>query len=106
MFEYCVYLSCGSASKLSPQIKSYLNFKYDILNKNEILSEKSEVIEKYGKQSFIGRATEILIKVKKNILTFDDIHRRTYDSCSKLRNFFNSNVFSNDVRITLVYIYT
>jgi hypothetical protein len=104
MFEYCVSLSLGFASKLSPQIKSYFIFKYDILNKNEILSEKSEVIEKYGKQSFIGRAIEILIKVKKNILTFDDICQ--YLSYHlELHKFFNSNVFSKEVRTTLVYLY-
>jgi hypothetical protein len=71
MLEYCFLLSFGTFSKLSPQIKSFLNFKYSILNVNEILQDKTDVVIKYGKQSFISKAVIFLVKLRKSIIKKD-----------------------------------
>jgi hypothetical protein len=71
MLEYRFLLSFGTFSKLSPQIKSFLNFKYSVLNVNEILQDKTDVVIKYGKQSFISKAVIFLVKLRKSIIKKD-----------------------------------
>jgi hypothetical protein len=73
MFEYHVALSNKNISRLSVQIKSFLNAKYAILNKDEILADKQPKTLKYGKDSFINNSTKILLKVNNNILNADSI---------------------------------